>query len=284
MRARPNEAAFRNYYYSQPLADGSMNHNALEDTFSTFESSWPSILDVLASGHDLNTIVQDLIGMIGFQRVRVPAFREAIEQSLERYARSGLEELKRRGELPPAPPELPNIFDLAEVTIDPHQSIHAMTKLLRTLGPTLDMLGYQIVRNNTDIDFITSDNPVSYYTVTGGRMVPYEVRADSRSELVFPLTSRLAVLGSTADRQRFRRKGLKRAEIRDREKVRMINRTTAQFGYEALFSSTKLPATFVTRYGQSPVLSPSSQGFHPDQMRMPDFAFGNRRKLLKWRY
>lgn len=261
-----------------------MNHNALEDLFSTFEGSWPRILAVLASGRDLNTVLQDLLGMIGFQRVRVPAFRDAIEQSLELHAREGLENLKRLGELPPAPPEVPNIFDLVKVAIDPHQSIHGMAKLLRAVGPALDVLGYQILRNETEIDFITSDYPVSYYAVTGRQILPYVVRTDARSELVFPLTARMAVLGSSTDRHRFRRKGLKIVESRDPEKVRMINRTTAQFGYEALFSSTQLPAAFVRRHKQSPVLSPASRGFHPDDMRMPDFTFGDRKKLLKWRY
>lgn len=82
IRIRPTEAAFRNYYYSQPLADGSMNHNALEDAFSTFESLWPQIVRTLGSGTNLNSVLNDLHAMIGFQRVRVPAFRDAIEQSL----------------------------------------------------------------------------------------------------------------------------------------------------------------------------------------------------------
>jgi hypothetical protein len=283
IRLRPDEAAFRNYYYSQPLGDGTMNHNALEDAFSTLENTWPGIVNVLTSGRDLNAIVEDLIGMIGFQRVRVPAFREAIEQSLQIYARRGLEELKRRGDLPPAPAEVPDIFDLVEVTIDPHRSIHGMTQLLRGLAPALDTLGYQIVRNETPVDFITSDNPVSYFTIVGGRIMPYVVRPDSHSELIFPVTSRMAIVGSTADRQRFRRKGLKASKIRDAEKVRKINRTIAQFGYETLFSSVELPAAFVRKYQESPVLNPDSEGFHPDTMRMPDFVFGNRRKLLKWR-
>lgn len=283
IRLRPSEAGFRNYYYSQPVGDGSMNHNALEDVFSTFESLWPRIVHVLESGQGPNSVLQDLLAMIGFQRVRVPAFRDAIEQSLELHARSGLEELKRRGELPPAPPEVPNIFDLVEVTIDPHQSIHGMTDLLRAVGLQLNALGYQVVRNETDIDFITSDNPVSYYTVSSGQILPYAVQADAHVELVFPLTSRMAILGSTSDRERFVRKGLKITSTRDRDKVKTINRTTALFGYEAIFSSARLPAAFVRKHIQSPVLSSHSKGFHPDHMQMPDFTIGKRRKLLKWR-
>lgn len=284
LRIRPSEAAFRNYYYSQPLSDGSMNHNALEDIFSTFENSWPRVVDVLSSGHDPNRAVKDVLTMVGFQRVRVPAFRDAIEQSLELYARRGLDELKRTGRLPPPPPELPNAFDLVEVTIDPHQSIHGMTQLLRYIGSHIDTLGYQILRNETDIDFITSDNPVSYYTVTAKGLIPYVVDANGPSELLYPVTSRLALLGSTADRKRFVRKGLKFAATRNPDKVRSINRTTAQFGYEALFSSTRLPPVFARKYAKSPVLHPDSEGFHPDSMQMPAFAFGERRRLLKWRY
>jgi hypothetical protein len=284
IRLRPSEAAFRNYYYSQPLSDGSMNHNALEDVFSTFESKWPGAVDVLTSGTAPNRAVEDLVTMVGFQRVRVPAFRDAIEHSLELHARQGLDELNRRGEIPAPPPDLPNAFELLEVTIDPHQSIHGMTKLLRQIGLHIDTLGYQVCRNQTDVDFITSDNPVSYYTITAAGIAPYILTPNAQSELIYPITSRLALIGRTTDRKRFARKGLKFSEIRSAEKIRFINRTTAQFGYEALFSSKRLPAAFVQKYRTSPVLHPASPGFHPDDLRMPDFAFGERKKLLKWKY
>jgi hypothetical protein len=242
------------------------------------------VVAVLNSGNEPNRVIEDLITMVGFQRVRVPAFRDAIEQSLELHARQGLHELKRRGELPPLPPELPNAFDLVEVTIDPHQSIHAMAKLLRQIGSHIDRLGYQILRNQTEIDFITSDNPVSYYTLTANELLAYVIRSDSRSELVYPITSRIALVGSTADRNRFVRKGLKFASTRDPDKVRSINRMTAQFAYEALFSSKQLPAAFVRKHQKSPILSPDSMGFHPDEMQMPTFVFGTRKKLLKWKH
>lgn len=191
--------------------------------------------------------------------------------------------MKRRDLLPPAPPELPNIADLVEVTIDPHQSIHGMTELLRAHGPIIETLGYQLVRNETDIDFITSDNPVSFYTLRGEEVVPYVVHPKSRSELFFPVTSRLAIFGAASDRKRYARRGLKSTIIRDAEKVRMLNRRTAKFGYEALFSSVRLPSVFVQKHRLSPVLSPNSPAFDPDNIRMPQFAFGTRQKLLKWR-
>jgi hypothetical protein len=283
IRVRPTEAGFRNYYYSQPLGDGTMNHNALEDVFSTFENEWPGLVGVLESDRQLNTILKDLLGLIGFQRIRVPAFRDAIEHSLERYARDGLQELKRTGRLPPTPPEFPDLFEQVEVTIDPHQSIHGMNKLLRSLGPTLDAFGYQVVHNETDIDFITSDNPVSYYALSQKQILPYPMSVRGPAELVFPVSSRVAIFGSTADRRRFSRKGLKSCRTRDRERVRSINRVTAKFGYEALFSSSALPASFVQKYSASPVLSPDSAGFHPDDMKMPSFAFGRRKRLPKWK-
>lgn len=283
LRVRPGETAFRSYYYSQPLVDGSMNHNALEDAFSSFETKWPHIVRTLDSGVDLNSVLGDLHAMIGFQRVRVPAFRDAIEQSLHRIAQAGFEELKHSNLLPIAPRELPNIADLVEVTIDPHRSIHGMTELLKAHGPIFETLGYQLLRNETDVDFITSDNPVSFYTMRGEEVVPYIVHPKSRSELFFPVTSRLAIVGAALDRKRYARKGLKSSVVRDAEKIRMFNRRTAKFGYEALFSSVKLPSIFVKKHQLSPVLSSDSPAFGPDNIKMPQFAFGTRRKLLKWR-
>jgi hypothetical protein len=282
-RAKPSETGFRKYYYSQPLPSGGMNHNALEDAFSTFETKWHGIVQVLSSGQRLNSVLSDLLAMIGFQRVRVPAFRDAIELSLQRFVLNELEELKRRNMLPLVPPEYPNIADEMNVLIDPHRSIHGMTELLRAHGPILETMGYQVLQNETKVDFITTDNPVSFFTKNGGEILPYLIRPSSQPELFFPVTSRQAILGTGLDRKRYLRSGLKRSIIRDPKRIQMLNRCTAQFGYEAIFSSTILPPNFVKRYQNSPVLSPDSPAFDPDNFQMPQFVFGSRQKLSKWR-
>ena len=250
---------------------------------------------VLASDLEVNTVLKDLIGLIGFQRVRVPAFRDAIEHSLELYARDRLRELKRRGEVPPAPPEFPDLFDQVEVTIDPHQSIHGMTKLLRGIGPVLDTFGYQVVHNETDVDFITSDNPVSYYTIREEQIVPYAVTAEARAELGLdhPRAGDLIAAEEAGDRLSTEEMtGLAEAVLMAGTDTtrNQLACSVALFAshpdqWAALAARPELASRAVDRrYELSPVLSPSSKGFHPDDMRMPEFAFGDRKKLLKWRY
>jgi hypothetical protein len=285
IRARPAGVAFRRFYYSQPLPTGGHDNNRLEDMFASFEADWRELSELLIQRQPANHYLKQLMGFIGFQRLRVPAFREAIEQAMANYAMAGLRELERRGELPPPPEEYPNIVNDTVITIDPHQSIHAIAQLLRLLGPFLDSLGYVVVENECDIEFITSDNPVSYFSSGTSDLAirPYAVRRDRPAELIFPIGPKTLVYGASADRERFRSRGLKYVRWRDPNRVRRVNRIIARFAYEAVFSRTSLPPSFLLAHGvESPILEPGFPGFDPDHVVMPPFAFGTRTRLHKW--
>ena len=286
LRSKPTETGFRNFYYSQPVVGGPQNNNALEDLFSKFEETWPQIAQSLESNESANSALSGLMTFIGFQRVRVPAFRDAIEQAMAHYARSGFDQLRLAGALPPPPPEFPDLMDHVAITIDPHQSIHGMTALLRQLGPILDSFGYSIIHNESEFEFITSDNPVSYYTssLASGEMAPYLLIPRRRWELVFPISPKTAVFGCTADRSRFRVHGLRHLRCRSASRVRDMNEVIARFAYEAYFSRAALPQSFTGRFAQqSPVLAPDFPGFGPDNYTMPRFVFGERKGLMKWK-
>lgn len=284
-RAKPSEVGFRNFYYSQPMPTGGHDNNKLEDLFSTLEAGWGQLSELLISGQSANHLWGDLIQFIGFQRVRVPAFREAIEGAMANYSMATLRELNRRGELPPPPEGYPDILKRTVAVIDPHQSIHAVAQLLRSMTPLLTSLGYVVVQNDSDIDFITSDNPVSYYAIkkTDDKIVPYKLYPNLSYELMMPISPRALLLGTTYDKERFSRRGLKYVRWRDPERVRRANRIIAQFGYEAIFSRQSLPPGFIAKYGMtSPILEPNYPGFDPDHMVIPPFVFGLRRRLPKW--
>lgn len=286
LRSKPTETGFRNFYYSQPVVGAPQNNNALEDLFSKIEESWPRIVESLEGKMSANSALSGLMTFIGFQRVRVPAFRDAIEQAMARFARSGLDHLILAGALPPPPCEFPDLMDHVAITIDPHQSIHGMTALLRQLGPILDSFGYSIIHNESEFEFITSDNPVSYYTSSqaSGEMAPYLLLPRRRWELIFPISPTTAVFGSTADRSRYRVHGLRHLRCRSSRRVRAINEVIARFAYEAYFSRAALPQSFTGRFApQSPVLSPDFSGFGPDDYTMPKFVFGERKSLIKWK-
>ena len=188
--SRPAETSFRRYYYSQPVESGAQNNNALEDIFSKMESEWDVVANTLESRNPANHILSPLLGFVGLQRVRVPAFRDAIEHSMERYARQVLDRLRREGQMEP-PLEFPNLLDEVQITIDPHQSIHAMVSLMAKLGPTLERFGYVIAHNETSVDLITSDNPVCYFEPgTIETMIPYPLDTNYPQEFLFPISPR----------------------------------------------------------------------------------------------
>lgn len=281
----PSEAAFRKYYYSQPIPSGGVEHSNIEHAFGIFEKDWPSTYHTLASREPPNKVLSHLLIFSMMQLLRVPAFRDAVEQSLHRVARADYERFKEAGLLPPPPAGFPDLADKVEIVIDPHQSIHALIAVKDQVGPIFDSFGYVIVHNESGLKFLTSDNPVCYFlTQPDDNLIqPYSWDQGKDRELFFPLSPTLALYGSQHDRERFRRKGLKYSTLRDRKLAARFNRLVARFGYELLIASDPLPSTFVNRFaGQSPVLSPSFPGFYPEEIKLPPFTFGQRQKLKKW--
>ena len=77
-------------------------------------------------------------------RVRVPAARDMVELSLAAIVKAETRRLDEAGYLPPKPEGL-NLDDLV-VTIDPHQSLHAMPDLIQGFETIVDRLGFEVGR------------------------------------------------------------------------------------------------------------------------------------------
>jgi hypothetical protein len=91
---------------------------------------------------------------------------------------------------------------LVYVPIDPHRALAAMPSLVISTAPYLARAGaLEIVRNESGVDFITSDNPVIYFTREGDNIVPYPTGSADHFELLVPLTPKLAVWSSTGERR-----------------------------------------------------------------------------------
>lgn len=283
--SRPEEAAFRRFYYSQPLADGSKDNNALEDLFSTVESEWPSTATALESRAPANHVIGNLAAFMGLQRVRVPAFRDAVELSMQRFVETGFKHLRAVGGLPSTPAAFPDLADQVRFAIDPHQSIHAMARLLPSLNAELAQLGYQVLHNVTEVDLIASDNPACYYDPgdSDHDLRPYPVAAGPHTELLLPISPKTIIHGSAADRPRYGQRGLKHVTVKDPERIRGFNRIIARFAYHAIISRNALPVSFVQRHAEhSPVVDPAFPGFDPDHVQLPPYVFGERRRLPKY--
>lgn len=252
LRLRPSEIAFERYYYSQPLPEGGRDNNTLENFFSTIESTWPPLVDRLRSGSVISSDLDALETFMSLMRVRVPAARDMVEISRAEQVKATARLLDQAGKLPPKPKGHEDILDHIGVSIDPHQSLHAMPTLIRGFGHVLDCLEFELVHNETDVSFLTSDNPVVYFdpTVRDERVLPYQVRPPMGSiELLFPIDPNTVLRGRTGPH------ALRHVTLTDRQSAKRINRYVVRFGYRFVFARDHTHKALITRHaGTSPIL------------------------------
>lgn len=286
----PKEVGHRRYYYSQPMPDGGRDDNSLEDFFDReLESKWPDLRRKVCQGKRLTREDHVLLfKFVGMLRVRVPAARDSVEHILAEMVKKKAERLDRIGALPLKPPHLED-FDLLaglRVSIDPHQSIHAMLPMLEGFGLVLDSIGFKIFENKTSIPFITSDNPVSYFDhdAPEKKMLPYAVVPNlTRVELIFPLDNKHILHGHSDYRESFVRDGIVYDHF-DRVKcARRFNRLICKFGYEKIFACSTEHASLIKKHSSlSPVLNIGKTRAGGRKQKLHTYVFGKRSKLARW--
>lgn len=283
LHVQPATIAYERYYYSQPLEGGGRDHNTLEDFFSRLEGEWPPLVARLEKGTTAGEDIGILHEFLALMRIRVPAARDMIELSLAEMVKAETRVLDRAGALPPKPEGMEDILDQVTVAIDPHQSLLAMPALLQGLARLLDMVGLQIVHNDTGVNFITSDNPVISFdpAVPEDRMKPYQVdRTLERVELLFPLTPRLLLRGHSEMR---RARGLRHVRLSATSEVKRINRLVARFGYRFVFASSDNYGVLVTKYaGLSPTMRMLSIPRITGELFFSEYVFAPRVQKVKW--
>jgi hypothetical protein len=296
LHLQPDEIGFENYYYSQPLPDGGQDNNKLEDFFSTIESPWPPIVGRIRQQKDIQQRPSDkdwfsIVTFMMLMRARVPAVRDMVELSLAAGVKSTLKLLDNLGELPPKPEGLEDILDHVVVPIDPHQSLHAIPILTSDFARAIRRLGYKFVHSNSELSFITSDNPVVYFdpTLSESRLLPYAIdQQNGEVELFFPITSKILLYGHT----NFEAVGnsLEHVTISSPQELKRFNRYIARFAYRLIFSVDVAHERLVKKYsGESPVAntvnaSPLNPNLPPLTQGKPNFRmiFGARPKKPKW--
>ncbi len=241
LHQKPENTAFRKYYYAQPLDNGERNLNALEDQFSTYEAKWKRFLEKARKYEVGSSELETLIQFIILQHVRVPATRDMVELHLADQVKATAESLDRLGELPPPPKGFEDILSKANFTIAPFKSLQIMKNIAEEFGSILARLGFGILINKTDLPFITSDNPVVWFDPKYEErdIVPYTVSRNGGVFLVFPLSKDMIVIGSTVDKSAFDQNGLMAGSISSKKEIGELNRLIAKFSYEAFFASEK---------------------------------------------
>lgn len=195
-------------------------------------------------------------------------------------------QLQADGKLPAPPKGFEDIFDHAVVSIDPHQSIHAMVHIIRAMGEVFDRIGLVVLRNVTGVDFVTSDNPVIYFdpATSSDDMLPYTLQQTRNAVLMMPVSPTLMIYGTSWDKSRFASEGLGYGDLDDVAKVRMMNETVIRFGYSAIFARGQPDLEIVRKHAPfSPVLKAEQVIKDGKQRVWISNVFGPRLPKPKWK-
>lgn len=281
----PNETQHQRYYYSQPKPDGGMDNNTLENLFGDLEGAWPPLVERIEAREDVNDSLEVLFNFMALQRARVPACRDAVELMLAATVKNLAKQMHQDGQLPPLPEGCENLLDELEVSIDPHQSIHAMVVIIKGVIEMVDSVGWVVFHNNTNTPFLTSDNPVAWFdpSLSFSQQKPYSINPDGPVIVQFPISPKLLLIGATEYRANFVSHGLTYGDIDSEEWVECVNAQTCRFGYEAVISNTESQSDLIASFADiSPVHVSRSVTVDGSDALLHTIEFGSRLKKPKW--
>lgn len=286
LRQAPDATQFRKYYYSQPKPTGGQDNNALEAVFSSVEAHWPETVAKLHTRGDVNDRLENIFQFIALQRARVPASRDAAESMLAQTVKDTMKGMQRNGEIPPLPPGFGGLLNQVEVAIDPHMSIHAMVTMLEGVGSLFSQIGLAAIHNNTELPFITSENPVLWFdpSLPFEEQRPYTIQPGGPILLVFPVSPKLVLLGSTQYTDFFATNGLKHSDTPDEEWIHTVNSQVCRFAYEAVISQDVGWEELIAKYSAvSPVHEAITIPMAEGLATLHRMAFGPRTAKPKWK-
>jgi hypothetical protein len=287
LHVAPNATQFRRYYYSQPTPEGGQDNNTLEALFSNIESDWPETVARLHRRQDVNDRLENILQFIALQRVRVPASRDAAEAMLAQSVKDTMKVMLANGKLPPPPPGLEDLPNKVQVSIDPHRSIHAMAAMMQGMGQLYSMLGFAALHNATTRPLLTSDNPVLWFdpSLPFDAQRPYTINPDDGPVfLVFPVSPKLGLVGSTEYKDAFGRHGLLHRDVPDETWVHLTNAQVCRFAYEAVIAKSVGQEEVIAKYADvSPVHEAVALQVGKGMTTIHRQVFGPRVAKPKWR-
>jgi hypothetical protein len=281
LHVRPDEIAFENYYYSQTRPDGTRDNDSFEELFGGVESNWPTVIAALESQALDRSVLHWLYAMTTMMRTRVPAARDYNEEIMALETRTSLKVFAEMGKLPDKLKRYEHELDTVDIAIERQRTLGKMGDDMRRFGDLTLRLGFELLINDTGVDFITSDNPVAYFDPNdAGIRHPYI--NNEKVELYFPLSPKVALHGANRLRRfgqtpRFR-------TIDGVAKVRAINRVTARFAYRLAFARDRSHDDLIARHAAtSPVLDAAVVRKPKEIQYHIGHRFGPRPDLLKFR-
>jgi hypothetical protein len=247
----PQKSLKQGYLYTQPVHAKNRLDNSIENFFSSaVESDWPKIVDDISNKKAITR--QQWVNLIEFilsMRVRVPNTMKAVIWLLRELAIRVSDQ-----EAPQPPLILVEIFKknnpnhqgpityrtlvesgILNINVDPHRAILSFDKLIRTNESVISLPNNPtFIHNKTNIDFISSDNPVASHISSRKieEITPYSFDSKSEAETIFPITPRTVLLINKLNKQRSAH-----ADTFSEKTVSQINKKIALYSDRYIFSS-----------------------------------------------
>lgn len=186
-------AAIRDFHEID--ADGIEDPYAIEKSLAKFEGELADQLRTfITEGISNAPALAEVIGLLSMLRMRVPALKQHIEQSLASTIRATAKALERAGELPKPPPGLEDALRIDNLKISVMNwkcmelmfGMSASSDILNILG----RMRATLYRCSSEQFFVTSDQPVALFHPTLRPTDPYGVDPALREvEITLPLTA-----------------------------------------------------------------------------------------------
>lgn len=253
-RLRPNATGAAKDFYTWQRSSGEKERRAFEEIFSAFaEKPWNQLVRKMDQGYAMDD--NDLVSLSSFiclQHARVPAIRDGVE---ERLAGRIVEQLRAKhaaGELPP----LPRGLSIEEVvaSVDPSTSLETLEEGIEFARLAMNRVTFRILRNETALEFVTSDNPVVWFdpsTLSSPNFSPYVLSPNGPTVFIFPVNPRICLVGSSSE-EGF---GWDQIVTSDEAYVGRLNDMVIRFAHRWVYSNQYDASSLVTLHGdRSPVV------------------------------
>jgi hypothetical protein len=205
-QSSPGNEGYQKYYYAFFDTGGKRHTNTIEDFFSKIEGNYIRVLNKIHDRKNLSS--QDRINLakfVAFIQTRVPWFRSEIDKmAAEHITNVGLEEAKRN--FASSLETMGKIIGFEpKVQDNDYQKLMSPRGSIFSLAQTFDaannfykqLLGlkWRFLFSSTSIKYVTSDNPIYYYsendqvtTIQGDSIIGENI------EVTMPLSKKVALV------------------------------------------------------------------------------------------
>ncbi|MEC5289020.1 DUF4238 domain-containing protein [Aurantimonas sp. C2-6-R+9] len=249
---KPEKALRQQYMYSQPVHAERRFDNIIENFFSQeIETGWPSLVDAIRNRNNIKkenwgNLIQFMIAT----HVRVPNRMKAIIEALRQCVVRASESISDAAtadvnaefrKIYPSPGDDASLSNLIRsgriaVNIDPHRAVSSLPYIIKNLDSFINIgENPRFLHNRSNVDFISSDNPVVFHNRTNAieKIVPFSYSTTESWELIFPITSKVALFmqsdSSIRDQHR---------ETFSAKTVQRINTKVALYADRHIFASS----------------------------------------------